>query len=144
MTIDPQFIVTVVTSLGFGGLVTLIIKSRLDSRQRRLEDEFNHKEKRYKAIMVQMWACINPEGELYHLQQFRPDIKDANMLKRELQLELYNGILYASDDVLKQFKTFITEPSYKAYLSVALAMRKDLYGKKSNLSFDDIHLKELN
>lgn len=144
MEISLQSILPLLTSFGLGGLITLVIKSYLDNRNRRFEDEFSHKEKRYKAIMIQMWASINPDKEISHLQKFRPDITSNDMLFRELELELYNGTLYASDDVLKKLRKFIATKDYQSYLIVALAMRKDLYGKKSKIKFDDLRIESKN
>ena len=143
MEINVQTIITIITSFGLGSLIALFVKSHLDKRNKAFEDQFSHKEKRYKALMVLMWASINPDSELKHLQQFRSDITTQELLFNELQLELYNGILYASDDVLKTLKQFISAKDYPTYLKVALAMRKDLYGRKSKLIFEDIELKEI-
>ena len=71
--------------------------------------------------MIQMWTSISPDTELEHLQKFRSDITSKEMLFRELELELYNGVLYASDDVLKQLRKFISNKDYQSYLNVALA-----------------------
>lgn len=90
--------------------------------------------------MIQMWANINPDTELDHLQRFRPDVTSKEMLFRELELELYNGVFYASDDVLKQLRKFISVKNYQSYLNLALAMRKDLYGKKSKITFNDLKI----
>lgn len=144
MEFNLQTILPILTSFGFGGLITILIKSYLDNRRKKFEHEFNQKEKRYKAIMIQMWASINPDTELEHLQRFRPDVTSKEMLFRELELELYNGVLYASDDVLKQLRKFISKRDYQSYLNVALAMRKDLYGKKSKITFNDLKIEPQN
>jgi len=94
--------------------------------------------------MIQMWASINPDTELEHLQKFRPDITSKDMLFRELELELYNGVLYASDDVLRSLRSFISKRDYQFYLNVSLAMRKDLYRKKSKITFDDLIIQPAN
>lgn len=75
-------------------------------------------EKRQKSIMIQIWTSINPDIELDLLQKFRPGISSKNMLFRELELKLYNGILYASDNVLKKSRNFISARNYQAYLIV--------------------------
>jgi len=87
-----------------------------------------------------MWAAIDFETELDKLKKYRPNITTKEILIKELQLELYNGILYADDDVLKTLKVFIPNLDYNSYLNVALAMRKDLYGKRSKIKFDDLKI----
>lgn len=50
----------------------------------------------------------------------------------------YHSILYASDDVLLNLKTFLNQPRRDNFLKVAKSMRIDLWNKKSNVSLEDL------
>jgi hypothetical protein len=52
----------------------------------------------------------------------------------------YHSALYSSDDVILSLKEFIKTPSQETYIKVAQVMRKDLWGKKTKLDFNDIRL----
>ncbi len=133
-------ITPIIASLSLGGLIGTILQSFLLKRNRVFEDEFKHRAKRYKAIMILMWASLNPKRELKHLRVFREDITNIETLKRELKLELYNMALYGGDNVIRSLKKFIKKINHENYSRVALEMRKDLYGKKTNITFDDIKI----
>jgi len=124
--------------LGFGSLIAIFLKAVLDNINKVSEKNLELKEIRYKAIIILMWAYINPKKEIDHLKIYRADIKDQNMLRRELILELYNMLLYAGDVVVKIFKLFIAQPNYENYVKVIIEMRRDLYGKKTKIKFQDV------
>jgi hypothetical protein len=98
------------------------------------------REKRYKAIIMLMWARLDQKNGLKLLKLHRPDIPDTESLVQELKTELYNAMLYAQDDVLKCLRIFIESPDHQSYFNVALAMRHDLYGKKTRIEFGDIKI----
>jgi len=62
-----------------------------------------------------------------HGRQYINSIED---LRDELKLEWNNMILFASSEVLTTMHAFIESSSPKNYKTVALAMRKDLWGGK--------------
>ena len=138
---DLGTITTILTSLGIGGLIGNFFQSFLQSKGKVNEREFNFKEQRYKALMILMWTSLNPKSELKHLRFYREDILDIKTLHRELKLELYNSLLYAEDNVIYSLRKFIEKINHQNYSSVALEMRKDLYGKKTKINFEDIKIK---
>ena len=118
----------VISSLGLGGLLGIFAKSVLDKRQLKFSKIFDFKEVRYKAIAMLMLTAANPsEYELTQLRMHRPDMNGIENLNRELELEYHNAMLYASDEVLKNFRAFLEDKSMKNYEAVARAMRRDLY-----------------
>ena len=90
MDFNLQTIIPLITSFDLGGFITLLVKSYLDNRSKKFEGEFSHKEKRYKALMILMWAAIDFDTELEKLKRYRPNIITKEILIKELQLELYN------------------------------------------------------
>lgn len=121
-------IALVVTSLGIGSLLGAYAKAVLDKRQLKFTKIFEYKEARYKAIMIMMWVAMHPnEHELTLLQMRRPEINNVDKLHRELELEYYNAMLYASRRVLKQLRAFLDDKSLTNWQAVTRAMKKDLY-----------------
>jgi hypothetical protein len=116
MTVE---IVSLVSGLGFGGLLGVFAKSALDKRQMRFAKVFDFKEVRYKALTILMLTAI--DGSEYAWRQLRlrrPEIIKVEDLDNELRTEYYNAMLFASDKVLK---------SIANYQAAAHAMREDLY-----------------
>jgi hypothetical protein len=121
-------IALVLSSLGVGGLLGAFAKSILDKRQLKFSKVFDYKERRYQAITILMWVAMNPsEHEFTMLKRRRPELADTDGLDRELQLEYYNMMTYASNKVLTNFKAFLDNKSLANWQAVAKAMKKDLY-----------------
>lgn len=136
-----EIITAIIASLGLGGLIATFVQSYLQNRSKVVERAFDFKEKRYKAIMILMWTSLNPKSELKHLKLFRDDIPNTSTLQRELKLELYNSMLFAGDNVIKSLRRFIEQSNHQNYSQVALEMRRDLYGKKTKIDFEDIKIR---
>lgn len=119
--------------MGIGSLITLLLQFLLQQKQKISEEKFQFKFTRYKAISVQMYTLLNPEERLSKANRIRPDLDSRQSLVEELQAELYNAMLYASDGVLLTLKNFNTAPNTSSYLKVLIAMREDLWGKASKL-----------
>ena len=65
--------------------------------------------------------------------EHRPDLKSLDDLDREIHTELFNAVLFASDDVITSMSKFIHRPDYSSYVSTATAMRRDLWNKKTSI-----------
>lgn len=116
------------STLGLGGLLGAYAKAVLDKRQLKFSKVFDYKERRYQAITIMMWVSINPGArELAMLKQHRPELEDPDELDKELELEYYNMMTYASDRVLSAFRLFLDEKNRDTWQGVARAMKKDLY-----------------
>lgn len=137
---NTETVLSIIASLSLGGVIATFFSSYLSSRDKINESNFKFKEQRYKAIMILMWTSLSPKSELKHLKIYRPDIPNSKTLLVELKLELYNALLYAGDDVIISLKKFIANTNHKTYSEVALQMRKDLFGKKTSLNFEDIEI----
>lgn len=120
--------VVILTSLLSGGLLGVIIKAILDKRYHRFSQAFEFKQARYKAISILMLTATNPNKyELRQLKRHRPDIGGLKDLDRELEMEYYNSMLFASQKVTSALRAFINEKNLVNYQKVAQAMRKDTY-----------------
>jgi len=70
-------ITLVVSSLGVGGLLGAFAQSMFDKRQMKFSKVFDYNERRYHAIVILMWAAMNPtEYELAMLKLRRPELVD--------------------------------------------------------------------
>jgi hypothetical protein len=118
----------VLSALGLGGLLGAFAKAVLDKQQLKFTKVFEFKEARYKAIVIMMWAALNLDGrQMQKLKAVRPDIASPDALDGELELEYYNAMLYASDDVLKHLALFNEHKTIDNWRATARAMRRDLY-----------------
>ncbi|MHC5061665.1 MAG: hypothetical protein ACYTFK_11355 [Planctomycetota bacterium] len=145
-----ESIISVVGILGIGSLfgawLTHVLgkKAELDRASRDI------RENKYCSSLVWMRCFIAPE-RIKHFNIEEPYIKeistpeDVKKYSREkLEEFYYNSLLYAPDSVNIAFKNFIDCPSENLFIELAIAMRKDLWGKDSNLYFDDIVLAKEN
>jgi len=126
--------------IGIGGLLKSIIDFFIDNRKRRTETQHEFKEKRYKAILLLLYALVYYEKDQDQVKKHRPDIKSKDDLINEIRAEWTNMILYASDSVITTMKVFLHEPNVSNFSKTLLTMRKDLYGLRTNLGFKDLKI----
>ena len=98
------------------------------------------KETRYKAIILLCYAYVNFEKEGTKIIIQRPDIDSRDRLYNELNTEWINMTLYASDKVLLSMKKFLESKEQTDFNKLILAMRKDLYGIKTDLKIEHLKL----
>lgn len=126
-----QIIVPLLTVFGIGGILGAYFQSIFQHRKQVREKEHELKILRYKCILILMLTQLDPKTGLLHIHELRPDLQDLDDIKKELEVELLNGVLFASDEVMKSLGEFIHNPSYSSYIKTAASMRKDLWGKKT-------------
>jgi len=119
----------VLSGLGIGGLLGAYAKALLDKQQLKFSQLFDFKQARYKAISVLIGAAIDPiESELANLRKHGyDDIKTPEDLDRLLRLEHHNALIFASDDVMRAFRAFLTDKSTVNWEEMARAIKRDLY-----------------
>lgn len=125
--------------LSVGGLMVTFLTYILEKRKQIKFSEQQEKERRYKALILKMRIVLEPEDAKY-VQPPRPELKDANDWKNEVRAEWFNSLLFASDDVIKALKEFVLNPNDKTYGKTVLAMRKDLWNKKTKLKAEESSL----
>jgi hypothetical protein len=131
-------IVSLVTALGVGSAVGTFFgaffQSRFEHRKHLNEQEHELKRRRYLCILILMLAKLDPKTGLRHLHDHRPDLQDLDDLDAEIRTELFNAVLFASDEVVSSMAEFIRKPEYRSYVSTAAAMRRDLWNKKTSIN----------
>jgi hypothetical protein len=143
MTLIVQ-IISLVTALGVGSIIGIVIKHLLD-RNAELKIKLKTiNEEKYRTILIYMSIIINPRNKdhfvlndniLYQLKN-ENDIREYALSK--LNEYYYQSLLYASDDVMKSFKLFLANPNRENYILTARKMRADLWNNKTNLTTSEI------
>jgi len=136
MRIDQ--ILTAVGLIGLGGLLKSIVDFFIASRRARQDAKHAFKEVRYKTIILLCFALVHYDKEKTTLVINRPDINSMERLTNELNAEFINMLLFASDNVIQNVRAFLQNPDRESLNSLALAMRKDLYGIKTKLKVTDV------
>ena len=139
-------IISVLGLLGIGGVIGSYLQ-HLWNQKRETESKIqNINERGYRSTLVFMRCFLKPEN----LSQFT--IEDTNMTKLKNTKEIreyaksklmefyYVDVLYAPDDVLIKIRQFIKNPSEINFVKTAIAMRKDLWKKKTKIDLKNISL----
>ena len=132
-------LVSVFGAVGIGSIVAAAATDYWQRKKEVLANLQEHKEIRYKAIMLHMYAYLLP-GELKNLQKVRPDLKNLGDLKSELKTHLVNCWLYAGDTTILALKRFLITPNDYTFATTILAMRRELWNQKSKLRPSDFSL----
>lgn len=132
-------IIPLVGGLGIGSILGVIVKHLLD-RNTELKIKLKSiNEEKYRTILIYMSIILNPLNKdhfilndqiLYSLAT-ENDIREYSISK--LHEYYYQSLLYASDDVMRSFKSFLNDPTRENYISSAQKMRIDLWDRKTHL-----------
>lgn len=117
-----------------GGVIGAFFQSKFQHQKQLKEWEHEVKRKRYFALNVLLITKIDVPSRIASLSNIRPDINTEEQMDKEIEVELLNAILFASDNVLKEIKDFIAKPSTLSYHNVAMAMRRDLWKKQTSVA----------
>src|SRR5205814_7095190 len=85
---------------------------------------------RYLCIIVLMLYKLHPDPGMQRLAERRSDLQNANDLDFELQIELMNAVIFADSVVIAALAGFIRDPSRASFVATAVAMRRDLWGRR--------------
>lgn len=127
-------ILTALGLIGFGGLLKSLLDFLIASRKAKQDSKHLLKETRYKTIILLCYALVYYDREKTTLIINRPDINSIERLRNEVHAEFINMSLFGSDNVVKEMKQFLLNQNNQALNSLALAMRKDLYGIRTSLT----------
>lgn len=138
---DSQNILGALSLLGIGTAVGTAIGSFFSKRWElsntvKLQQQ-DFKSERYRVIILLMYSALDFEREKVKLKKHGRDYDAIDELLEELKAEWHYMILFASDQALKRTKAFIQLPNYQNFCNAATALRKDLWGSKTSIKFDD-------
>ncbi|HZX16196.1 MAG TPA: hypothetical protein VFF22_04920 [Pseudomonas sp.] len=128
-----EIILALLGLVGIGGIITNVQTRNKELAFKALES----KERRYKSCLLYMDVYFNPKNIKY-LSSRQADIDSASDVMEYLKAEYHEMILYAAKPVVLSVKAFIEQPSRENFLSAVLAMRKDLWTNKSDLTIREI------
>lgn len=126
-------IITALGAFGLAGVIGAYFQSRFQQRTKIGEQEHELKQKRYLCILMLMLTKLKPGVGMEKITTIRPDLRDTQDVDDELVTELMNALVYATDDVIESLSAFIETPTSSTFIVAATQMRKDLWGKKTNL-----------
>jgi hypothetical protein len=115
-----------VAGLGIGSGVTAWIQHSLKLKEAAYQSQRQELEKRYRVIILLMYAAFDFEGNKKILRIHRPDLEGLQAVLDELKAEWFNMLLFASQQTLETLKSFIQTPDKASLQRAALAMRHDL------------------
>jgi hypothetical protein len=142
-------IASIVTSIGIGTLIGIVIKRLLDTRSEiKLRRKASNEEK-YRTILIYMSIVIDADNKKHYslndpvLYEMKDNSEVVSYTISKLKEYYYQSLLYASDNVVEAFKEFLKEKSRENYILCAQTMRQSLWDQKTKLNFDDIDIEEL-
>jgi len=145
---DIETIFTILASLGIGGIVGSYLQ-HLWNQKRETESKIQTLNvKHYESTLVWMRIVLNPKM-VDHFNVGREDpilsqITNANeiryLAKKRLNEFYYSSVLFSPDEVLKEMKKFILNPTEETFIKSAIAMRKDLWKKKTRVALETLSL----
>ena len=127
-------LVSLITALGAGSVVGALVQSRLERQKHLNEQEHDLKRRRYLCTLILMLSKLEPKTGVPHLALHRPDLQGLDDLDAEIRLELFNAMLFGSDDVIAAMADFVASAGYPAYIRTVTAMRRDLWNKKTAIN----------
>jgi hypothetical protein len=127
-----------VAGLGIGSAVTAYIQHFLKKRESAYQSQRQDLEKRYRVIILLMYAAFDYEKNKTSFRIQRPDLKNQQDVLDELKAEWYNMLLFASAQTLKDLHSFILDPNLSNLKNAAISMRCDLGRGEIGAVVDDL------
>lgn len=133
-------IVTSLISAIIGGVIATVLKTLLEKRK---EIEINLKkitEEKYRGLLIFMACALDVTKKRYFALNEQIPNETSEDYMNQIKEYYYHSLLYSSDDVIIALKKFIADPTKETYIKVAREMRKELWGKETNLLYNDLLL----
>ena len=115
-----------IAGLGIGAIVTAMIQHSLKIKEISYQSLRQDLEKRYRVVILLMYAAFDFELNKAALRINRPDLKNQKSVLEELEAEWINMLLFASKETLDKLHSFINNPNKENLHKTAISMRKDL------------------
>ncbi len=142
MNISIELFLSFLTAIGLGSILGAYFQYRFQYKKDLKNEEYEWKRKRYAAIIIQMLTVLQFEKHgTRFVKDHRPDLNTLEDFIDEIKSELLHGIIFANDEVIYTITNFIKNRDYNSYTKAVVAMRKDLWGKKTKIKeeiFKDI------
>jgi len=139
--IDSDFFLTLVVGLG-AGVIGAYSAELFRRRTQTQLAEFEEKVNRFRSALIYMQVLLHPD-QIDHLpvEVLKAyNLKTKDDIQDTLFAEYSRMVLFASDEVLQAVKSFMANPSDASYWKTLTEMRKNLWGKKTHLTYDELRL----
>ncbi|MFW0715844.1 hypothetical protein [Pedobacter sp. N23S346] len=133
-------ILTGLISALVGGILATYLKSYLDKKNEIELSKQKINEDKYRSMLIFMACALDINKKRYFSLNEQVLNETAEDYLNQIKEYYYHSILYSSDQVILSIKDFIDNPSQNNYIKAAKAMRKDIWGEKTKLTFDQIKL----
>lgn len=143
---DIETIISILGLLGIGGIIGSYLQHLWNQKRETELRVQTLNENKYRSTLVFMRCVLKPENvNQFHIEDPNiQNLKDEEQVKKHVMTKLiefyYNSILYASDEVLRKMKQFMDNPSESNFMETAIAMRKDLWKKKTKIDLTTLSL----
>jgi hypothetical protein len=115
-----------VAGLGVGSVLTALIQHNLKQKEVIIQSQRQDLEKRYKVLILLMYAAYDFSKNETILRIHRPDLKNQTAVVEELEAEWVNMFLFASKSTLDALRRFTLAPTASNLATCAGFMRIDL------------------
>ena len=115
--------ITLILGLGLGSAVTGLIQYLLKRKEVAFQSRRQELEKRYRVVILLMYAAFDFDSNKTSLRIQRPDLKRQQDVLDELKAEWYNMLLFASIETQKSLHSFIQNPNLDNLKKAAISMR---------------------
>jgi len=122
-----------IAGLGFGSVVTALIQHFLKQKEVASQSQREDLERRYRVIILLMYAAFDFEDNKAALRINRPDLTSQQAVLNELKAEWFNMLLFASSRTLDSLRDFMSNPDKTNLKATAFAMREDLGRERIDL-----------
>jgi myo-inositol-1-phosphate synthase len=130
--------ITLILGLGVGSAVTGLIQYLLKQKEAAFQSRRQELEKRYRVVILLMYAAFDFDSNKTSFRIQRPDLKNQQDVLDELKAEWYNMLLFASVDTQKKLHSFIKSPTLDNLKKAAVSMRSDLGRGSIGNELDDL------
>lgn len=138
---ESSLITGLVAGLGIGTVATATVQHFLKKRESAFLSQRQDLEKRYRVVILLMYAAYDFEGNKSTMRIQRPDLTSQKDVLEELKAEWYNMLLFASETTQVKLHAFINNPELSNLKNAAVAMRSDLGRGKLGGALDGLEFK---
>lgn len=133
-------ILTSLISAIIGGIVATILKAYFDKKKEVDISLMRLTEEKYRSLLIFMACALDIDKKRYFALNEQVSNETAEDYMNQIKEYYYHSLLYSSDEVISSLKSFIVNPTKETYIKVAQTMRKELWGKNTNLALADLTL----
>lgn len=138
---DTQTVISILGLLGIGSLLGGFFNHLWEKKKEREKQNQDIKENHYHTVLLWMRCLLYPNC-VKHIEfenkdwykKLNDDCEIKDYARTALEEYYFNLLLYAPDDVIREFLLFLKNPNDDQLIKTAFVMRKDLWGNKFKMN----------